>query len=393
MKNDRTCWLCECPIDNDNADKEHIVPNAIGGRRTVQGFLCRTCNNSTGKSWDADLAKRLNYFGLLFETKRQRGTAPAMKLNTATGDSVEFQPRNKTVIGKPTHTVRTGEKTVQIHVSARTRNEMRVMLEGIKKHYPQIDVDEELKKVQDVETYSSVPVEFPCDISGPYSYRSTVKSAVALACEAGLKPSDCDMAIEYLRNEDNIYDEEAWWEYYQTDLIRNREVGSPLHCVQVTASSGSSLLLAYVEYYGMIRRVICLSKEYSGEPICRTYCVNPVNGQELSNVVVDLDDSMFDVVKAQTREGLDTGLLNAVNQTMKSGMQLSRCRTIARHSLECMKEYCEQNGLVMNGQDRQHLEEKIVQRLAPLIEYYSKPMEFPVGFDPAKPSGGSGVGT
>ena len=167
----------------------------------------------------------------------------------------------------------------------------------------------------------------------------------------------------------------------------------PLHCVHLTASPGSGLLLAYVEYYGTIRRVLCLSKEYSGKPICSTYCVNPVNGQELGNVMVDLDDSMFDVVKTQTREGLDTGLLSALNQIMKSGTQLSRCRTIAKHSLECVKEYCEKNGLVMNRQDQQHLEEEIAQRLIPLIEYYSKPMEFPEGFDPAQPSGGSGVGT
>ena len=393
MNNDSKCWLCECPINEDNAAKEHIIPNAIGGRRTVEGFLCRTCNNSTGKSWDAKLAQQLNYFGLLFETKRQRGTAPAMQLNRATGDSVEIRPGNRAVIGKPMHTVRTDKKAVHIHVNARTRKEIREMLEGLKKDYPQIDVDEELKKVQDVETYGSVPVEIPWDVSGPYSERSTIKSAVALACEAGLGPSDCDVAMEYLRNEENEYDEDAFWEYYQQDLVKNREVGLPLHCVHVTASPGSSLLLAYVEYYGAIRRVLCLSKAYGGKPICRTYCVNPVTGQERSGLVVDLNDAMFDTVKTQTREGLDAGLLNAVNQIMKSGTQLSRCRTIAKHSLECMKEYCEKNGLVMNRQDQQRLKEEIAQRLIPLIEYYSKPMEFPEGFDPTKPSGDPGVGT
>ena len=267
------------------------------------------------------------------------------------------------------------------------------MLEGLRRGHPQIDVDEALGKVRGVATYSNIPMGLTVDVSGPYTDRSIVKSAMVLACEAGLKPSHCDMAIEYLRNEGTEYDEDGFWHYYQEDLVKNREVGLPLHCVHITASPSSGLLLAYVEYYGVVRRVLCLSNGYSGKPICRTYCVNPVNGQELSDIAVDLGDSIFDVVKTQTREGLDAGLLNAVNQIMKSGTQLSRCRTIARHSLECMKEYCEKNGLVMNGQDQQHLEEKIAQRLIPLIEYYSKPMEFPEGFDPTKPSGGSGVGT
>ena len=393
MNNDSKCWLCECHINKDNAAKEHIIPKAIGGRRTVQGFLCRTCNSSTGKRWDAELAMRLNYFGHLFEIKRQGKTIPAMKLNTVAGELIEIRPGNRTVIGKPLRTVTTDKGTVRAQISARTRAEMRDRLEDLRKDYPQIDVDEELGKVQDVETYSNAPVEITTDVTGPSTDRSIVKSAVALACNAGLKPSDCDMAIEYLRNEETEYDEDGFWHYYQGDLVKNREVGLPLHCVHVTARPGSGLLLAYVEYYGMVRRVICLSKEYSGEPICRTYCVNPVNGKELSDVVVDLNDSLFDVVKTQTRGGLDTGHLNAVNQIMRSGKLLSRCRTIARHSVECMKGYCEKNGLVMNRQNQQDLVEQIAQRLIPLIEYYSTPMEFPEGFDPTKPSGGSGVGT
>lgn len=393
MNNDSKCWLCECHINKDNAAKEHIIPKAIGGRRTVQGFLCRTCNSSTGKRWDAELAKQLNYFGHLFEIKRQGKTIPAMKLNTVAGELIEIRPGNRTVIGKPLRTVTTDKGTVRAQISARTRAEMRDRLEDLRKDYPQIDVDEELGKVQDVETYSNVPMELTVDVSGPYTDRSIVKSAVVLACKAGLKPSDCDMAIEYLRNEENEYDEDGFWHYYQEDLVKNRKIGLPMHCVHVTASPGSGLLLAYIEYYGVVRRVLCLSRGYNGKPTRRTYCVNPVNGQELSDVVVDLDDSMFDVVKRQTSEGLNAGLLNAADQIMRAGTLLSRCRTIARHSVESMKEYCEKNGLMMKREDQQDLVEEVAQRLKPLIEYYSTPMEFPEGFDPTKPSGGSGVGT
>ena len=392
MNDDNRCWLCERPFDGQNGAKEHLIPKAIGGRRSVQGFVCRACNSSTGARWDAELADQLNHLGHLFEIKRQGKNIPAKKLQTVAGELIEIRPGNRTVIGRPFHRVTTDSDTVRIQDSVRTRGEMRKRLEDLRKDYPQIDVDKEMGKVQDAETYISVPVEITTDVTGPSADRSIVKSAVALACEAGLKSSDCGIAIEYLRNEENEYDEDGFWEYYQEDLVMNREVGLPLHCVHVAACPDSGLLLGYVEYYGMVRRVLCLSKAYEGKPVRRTYCVNPVDGQKLSDVEVDLDDSVFEVVKTQTRDGLGAGLLNAVNQIMRSGVLLSRSRTIARYSVGCMKEYCERNGLVMNNQDQKDPVELMARRLIPLLEYYSTPLEFPEGFDLTQPSTDSEVG-
>ena len=218
----------------------------------------------------------------------------------------------------------------------------------------------------------------------PIPNRSIVKSALALACEAGLTPADCDLAMDFLQNEDTGYDDDGFWHYYQQDLLRNRTIGLPLHCVYITGSPSSGLMLAYVEYYGLVRIIICLSRQYRGMPISRVYAVNPVTGKDLSGVQVDLDDSRFDIVMAQTAEGLRTGLHRAAEQIMASGVLLSRCRMIARVSVESTKEYCERKGSVMKSEDQRDLIEDVAQRLMPLIEHYTKPMEFPDGFDPTK---------
>ena len=222
------------------------------------------------------------------------------------------------------------------------------------------------------------------DVQGPNTDRSIVKSAVALACEAGLTPADCDLAIAYLRDEDAEYEKDGFWHCYQQDLVENRNIELPLHCVYVIGNPSSGLLLGYVEYYGFVRRVICLSRRYGGESISRIYAVDPGTGQEIDDIQVDLDDSRFEIVKTQTVEGLRAGLQGALEQIMASGMLLSRCRTIARVSVECTREYCERKGLVLQSEDRQDLIEEMVQRLRPLIEHYTRPMEFPEGFDPIK---------
>ena len=50
------CALCEAPFDEANDSREHVIPNAIGGRKAVRDFICRQCNNTTGAYWDNELA-------------------------------------------------------------------------------------------------------------------------------------------------------------------------------------------------------------------------------------------------------------------------------------------------------------------------------------------------
>lgn len=56
------CALCQDTLTSSNSASEHIIPNAIGGRRSVRGFVCTAYNNSAGATWDAALAQQLHFF-------------------------------------------------------------------------------------------------------------------------------------------------------------------------------------------------------------------------------------------------------------------------------------------------------------------------------------------
>lgn len=259
------------------------------------------------------------------------------------------------------------------------------MIKGLTRKHPKIDVAATMQTLRDSsEEFSSDPFAIDIDcVQGPHIDRSIVKSAVALACDAGLTSADCDLAIAYLRDEEAEYDEDGFWHYYQQDLLANRNIGLPLHCAYVTGNPNNGLLLGYVELYGFVRRVICLSRHYDGESFSRVYAVDPVTGQEINDVQINLDDSTFNSVMTQTAGGLRTGFQGALDQIMASGMLLSRCRTIAKLSLECTREYYERNGMILQSGDLEDLFDAIVNRLKPLLEHYTKPMEFPEGFDPS----------
>ena len=256
------------------------------------------------------------------------------------------------------------------------------MLEGARKRYPQIRVEEVPDEIDVHGVYSNDPFGIKFNVGEPNAERSIVKSAVALACEAGLKPEHCDAALRYLRNEENDYEEDGLWHYYEQDLVKNRTIGLPLHCVYIAGSPSSGLLLAYVEYYGVVRVVMSLSQVYNGDTVRQRYSIDPVTGRELDDVEIDLDDLMFKVIKAQTAEGLRAGAIKAMEEVLGSGTLLSRGRSIAELCVESVNAYCERNGVTVEMADRRELVEEVAQRLIPLIKYYSEPLEFPEGFDP-----------
>lgn len=51
------CILCSTRLTGETDSGEHIIPDAIGGRKAVRGFICKDCNSRTGTDWDAEERK------------------------------------------------------------------------------------------------------------------------------------------------------------------------------------------------------------------------------------------------------------------------------------------------------------------------------------------------
>ena len=56
----------------------------------------------------------------------------------------------------------------------------------------------------------------------------------------------------------------------------------PLNCVYVAGDRSSQRLVAYVEIFGVLRRVVCLSDSYEGESFEDCYAFDPTDGSLLS---------------------------------------------------------------------------------------------------------------
>ena len=178
------------------------------------------------------------------------------------------------------------------------------------------------------------------DFGGPKADRSMVKSVVALAFDAGIPPSVCDLATEYLKNEES---ERCFYPYYGKDVVVDRKLGMPMHYVYVTGSPKTRTLLGYVEFYGVVRRVVCLSRGYAGREFSRLDAIDPTTGEE-QDAKIELDEFTMRAAQAQTHDLIIAGTAEAINCVMDAGQAEARNRELERVIKEGWDEWLSYTG-------------------------------------------------
>ncbi|WP_006749050.1 HNH endonuclease [Thioalkalivibrio paradoxus] len=306
---EKRCLLCEELISAETDSREHLIPNSIGGRKKVSGFLCVPCNSKSGDSWDSALAHQMNPLSLFFRINRERGDAPSQKFKTTSGRELVLNADGSMDLPKPVFKEQQNDTRVEIKISARDMTEAKKMLRGVARKYPRLNVDELLEETKMQSTYSQEPIHFNLSFGGLDAGRSFVKTALALLSTIGVSARDCEHAIQFLKEEES---EPCFGYYYEKDLVGGRPAGTPVHCVHVNGDPDSKLIRGYVEYFGVMRVVMCLSSNYSGNAFSATYAIDPTKGEEL-NLSVGLDLDLVDIRKAYNYEKWDG---KAVQQAM-----------------------------------------------------------------------------
>lgn len=278
-----------------NDSGEHVIPNALGGRCRVRGFICDPCNKRTGSDWEGPLTKALERFSVLVGVpRRHRGSvqsaqfdiarySPADEDSTSGQMPVAFREENlEKVTMKPDGRMTIPKPTTPHHVKENSTHR-------IKQTLPSIDeANDQVKKwrekypnseiiVTEKATYGSYWIDItPPEIDEPAQGRAITKMALALAVEAGVRSTDYEKAEEYFKEDDKP----CWSFFYDFDPIKNRVEGTPLHVVHVQGDPTSGRLIGYVELFGCLRFGVCLATAYEGEPINRSYAINPMTGEE-----------------------------------------------------------------------------------------------------------------
>lgn len=369
------CILCGRTLTSANSDREHTIPNAIGGRKTVTEFICRSCNNKTGTNRDAELAGQLQSLSLLLGIKRQQGDVKPKRFPTSSGGEVELHVDGKMTTVKPSHEITTEGNTTQLKIRARSTKELRKLLRGWQRKYPALknrSMADLMSAVQTRSYYSPDLIDITLEFGGEKSGRSLVKSAMSLVFDAGIDPRECNLALDYL-TQDNAQPCFGYSYDKDRDLVVNRPVGRPFHCVYVKGDSNSGTILGYVELYSLQRMVLCLSDSYSGRDFQNLYAIDPVKGEEIL-IDIDLSLPMSEIRSAFDYEKYDIDVrLSAVDSlfgyVVEENFKRERERVVKDAVASAIEDSDAEPGEDLSDDQAHQITEKIMEKSIPFIQY------------------------
>jgi hypothetical protein len=389
-KRTAACVRCGDPITDANDSREHIIPNSIGGRLKTRGFICVDCNSLSGQAWDGALAEQLNPLCIFFGIVRERGESPAELIETTAGERLMHQSGGGFMLEKPVFQETTTEAGKQIKIIARTMDEAKKMLEGVQRKYPSVDPNSFLKDASISHSYPEGLVRIDQQIGGEVAGRSIVKTVVAIAHHAGVPIEASDIALAYLRD---LNAEACFGYYYEKDLLTGRPSGIPVHCAAVSGNPKTGLLLGYVEYFGVHRAVVCLSKSYDGPRLDYAHGIDPLIGKpvELSVALPFTDEdiqAIYDYKKIPAGS-MERAFSEVISTGMRRQFEREKERVISGAVKYAFANCGAKEGEILTQEQVAKLPGLLVEHMMPFIMHNAKRTTNPFpqgGTDPGSPT-------
>lgn len=184
MSSTAHCVFCKSALDDDTKP-EHILLNALGGRKTTRCVVCSTCNNRFGSGIDKALAEQVAVLrNLLQLPSGTRKAPPAIPRLNAGSQTITLQSDGTPkLVGKPFTLTRRDDGTVEVAIVAHSEAE----LPDIASHVaaaldiPLEHVQEQLLRshARRVE-YRPGPIHTPFSFGGTEAVRAITKACLVL---------------------------------------------------------------------------------------------------------------------------------------------------------------------------------------------------------------------
>lgn len=371
MVDHKKCALCPNTLSAKNRTKEHIIPNAIGGRKKTTGFICNDCNNTLGERWDAELARQLNWFSLAVGISRERGEPPKQIVQTIDGDRYWLHSDGSFTPEKSSYSeVNLGGAT-RINLTAKTIDEAKQRLKGIARKYPKFDVQKALNELTVTTDYLGSPLHVNLSLGGPDAGRSVVKTAFAFASECGIKHEQCEKALEYLLNPN--LETFPFGFAYLSDLVEDRPKDKIFHCVSLHGDPKKKRLCSYIEYFGMFRLVVLLSDVYDGPYKNEVYALDPIKGERIAvKITTQISEAEFTAL--MVGEGFDQDKHKAAaDYALPIILDRGRSRTLERTVKEGFEHAAKRLGIkkgeIVPKEKAAEFTGLMMEKLSPFIEH------------------------
>jgi len=249
------CFSC---CKDRKLSKEHIIPQALGGRLSAY-IYCQECNNSFGRKIDAELINRIGFYGTCLGIKRSRGKNQSFAVNlTKDGTKLTFDGQGFKRKDPEIRIEKEGEK-ITYYIKGRSEPEVKKIISGIKK-----------KSDVPIETgYNEEYHPGPTDtdrgfmIDNENIRRCVAKIAYSFLCTKVTADKIFSSSFDEIRNyilSDSDNNMAAANYTPQTAFLT--DYTRPLHRIHISMNREKKLVIGFICLFGTFRYTVLLSRNF-----------------------------------------------------------------------------------------------------------------------------------
>lgn len=137
------CSACGIVALTPEFDSEaHIIPNALGGRLSPKGLICRACNSLLDRLADNALIKAFGPWPTLLNIPRDRGDHPAVVLDDADGKRISVDANGAATRAQITYDVEPFKDGHKVSLGASNWKVVRQLIGRAAKEFPLLDPEQ-----------------------------------------------------------------------------------------------------------------------------------------------------------------------------------------------------------------------------------------------------------
>jgi hypothetical protein len=291
---------------------EHILLDALGGRKTTQRVICSRHNNRFGSGIDDALAEEVKVLRNLLQLESGTGKAPPALRNLQAGsERINIGKDGRPDLVKPPFAVtELPEGTAEVNIYARTLEHLAKMIPHLaaKLRLPEDELIEQIKKGQAALVEMRPPeMHHSVGLGGEEALRSVAKSCLVLL--ATVKGNDALRAVPFDAVRDFILNGDP--EFNKTRIkIDSRDVPGldhlknrfgPFFNLIYIRSNDAGRVIGHCTMYNAISWQIILAEADGPPAVTAALISNPLDPRTWSDDATALPDIPFDWLDAANR--------------------------------------------------------------------------------------------
>jgi hypothetical protein len=303
------CYLCNKEITKSNRSKEHIIPNAIGGKLSSFNIWCSSCIDYYG-TIDTRVTEPLKPIVSLLDIFRDRGKNQSFSATGIDGTKLIVEPKGGAYIRHAKVKEKNhGDKTeLNISVGGRTHSErlknLERVLKGKQRKYPQITdelISEFLDKARSEKAFPEDDLmKCPTIVfSGTDGFQALTKIALHIYIFHYGKPVNSDDIVKYIKTGESEY-ERIWFSFDYSPFIESEIVSNSYVLI---GDKRERILWAYIDLLSIYPVVVILNNNYQGPNLTKSYEHNVIDNTESEPTIVKKIDrkALFDMFEKKDR--------------------------------------------------------------------------------------------